>query len=290
MEPLLLHPGDGETITDAPERLVRILVDDPRITLTQNRYAQGESGPGAHVHRQHSDCFFVTEGELRFELGPDGSEIAAGPDTFVLVPPGLVHTFRNAGPDDAHFLNIHAPSKGFGDHLRSGSDASSDDFDTFEPPADGGAPATSVIVRPPGEGEVIQLGESGGRVKAGGTDAIGSVMVLDSRFAPGFEGPPPHRHRETIDSFYVREGTLTLLLGDERIEAGPGTYAFVPTGTRHTFANASGERTGVLNIMVPGGFEAYLLEVSAHLRETGGQPSPEELARVASKYDYEPVG
>jgi hypothetical protein len=43
----------------------------------------------------------------------------------------VIHTFRNEGPGDARFLNLHAPSKGFIQHLREGGDP--DRFDTFEP-------------------------------------------------------------------------------------------------------------------------------------------------------------
>jgi mannose-6-phosphate isomerase-like protein (cupin superfamily) len=34
----------------------------------------------------------------------------AGPDTFVLVPPGITHTFSNRGDLPVRMLNIHAPA------------------------------------------------------------------------------------------------------------------------------------------------------------------------------------
>ncbi len=34
----------------------------------------------------------------------------AGPGTFVLVPPGLRHTFANRGDTVARFVNVHAPA------------------------------------------------------------------------------------------------------------------------------------------------------------------------------------
>lgn len=40
---------------------------------------------------------------------PDG-EVSAPPGTFVLVPPGVEHAFRNDGEIPVRMLNIHAPA------------------------------------------------------------------------------------------------------------------------------------------------------------------------------------
>jgi len=134
----------AESVTDEPGRLVEIKADRPELVLTESSYGPGESGPGPHVHRQHSDCFYVLEGELVFELGDQRTTVAAG--GFVLVPPGVIHTFRNEGPADARFLNLHAPGCRFADHLR-GEDV---DFDTHDPPKHGGVSASAAIVVPGG--------------------------------------------------------------------------------------------------------------------------------------------
>jgi mannose-6-phosphate isomerase-like protein (cupin superfamily) len=49
----------------------------------------------------------------------ENETLAAGPGTFVLVPPGLVHTFENKGSEPVRFVNIHAPA-GFDKRLLSG--------------------------------------------------------------------------------------------------------------------------------------------------------------------------
>jgi mannose-6-phosphate isomerase-like protein (cupin superfamily) len=36
--------------------------------------------------------------------------VAAGPGTFVLVPPGVEHAFRNDGELPVRMLNVHAPA------------------------------------------------------------------------------------------------------------------------------------------------------------------------------------
>jgi mannose-6-phosphate isomerase-like protein (cupin superfamily) len=132
----------AETVTDEPGSFVQIKADRSELVVTESLYGPGQSGPGPHVHREHSDCFYVLEGELVFEVGGERAVVSAG--GFVLVPPEVVHTFRNEGPASARFLNAHAPGCRFADHLR-GEDV---DFDTHDPPDHAGRPASDAIVVP----------------------------------------------------------------------------------------------------------------------------------------------
>ena len=65
-------------------------------------------GPDVHTHRDEDDAFYVLQGELTFIV--DGAEVVARAGTFVLVPPGVAHTFTNRGDIEARFLNVHAPA------------------------------------------------------------------------------------------------------------------------------------------------------------------------------------
>ena len=65
-------------------------------------------GPESHVHGEEDDAFYILDGELTFLL--DGGEVAAPEGTFVLVPPGVTHTFRNALDRPTRVLNLHAPA------------------------------------------------------------------------------------------------------------------------------------------------------------------------------------
>lgn len=285
---MVLPAGEGETITNESSRFVQIKGSVDALALTDNRYGQGESGPESHVHREHSDCFYVLGGELTFELGAERESLRAPAGSFVMVPPGVVHTFRNEGPADADFLNLHAPSRGFADHLRSGGDGA--DFDTFDPPADGGRPASDAIVRAAGEGETLELGPSTVTIKVSGDDSIGSVAVCENTIAAGFPGPIPHRHATMVDSFWVLAGTLTVLAGDEALDVGAGGFALVPPGARHTFSNPGDLPVRVLNVFAPGGFEGYLRDFAAvAAANPSALPDPETMARLAARYDFEPL-
>lgn len=285
MKQVVLGPGEGETISDRAERNARILLGHELVDVTWTRYEPGEKGPDPHIHEQHADAWYVLEGELTFGIGPGGEELRQAPaGTLVLVPAGVIHTFRNDGQATARFLNIHAPSMGFAESLRASRDGRDFHWDSFDPPDDGGRSTDDVVVRGPGEGESIM----GGAVlfKAEAEDGEGTFSLTEITLPPGFPGPVLHRHERTLDSFYVLEGTLTIRLGeDDEVEAGPGSYGAMPPGTVHAFANRSQGVVRALDLMAPGGFEQYLKELTA-AAPTGEVPDPAVMAEIAARYDF----
>ncbi len=102
---IVIPPGEGHRHGNV-EFLARS-ADTPRFTFAIIEIVAGrELEP--HVHPDEDDAFFILEGELTFLLaeGP----VAAPPGTFVLVPPGVEHGFRNDGSTPVRMLNIHAPA------------------------------------------------------------------------------------------------------------------------------------------------------------------------------------
>jgi uncharacterized RmlC-like cupin family protein len=64
---------------------------------------------GWHVHPGHDTYVFQTEGRLRLEFGPGGTEsVEGGPGDFVLIPKGLVHREGNPGtkPNEAIVFRV----------------------------------------------------------------------------------------------------------------------------------------------------------------------------------------
>jgi mannose-6-phosphate isomerase-like protein (cupin superfamily) len=80
----------------------------PRFNVCVVTMAPGAHGPELHAHADEDDAFYILDGELVFLLGED--EVAAPEGTFVLVPPGVEHTFRNPLDRPTRVLNIHAPA------------------------------------------------------------------------------------------------------------------------------------------------------------------------------------
>ena len=102
---VVVPPGEGHRVGNV-EFLART-VDTPRFTLGIIEIAVGRELE-AHVHRDEDDAFYIVEGEMTFLVGDE--TVAAPPGTFVLVPPGVEHGFRNAGDVPVRMLNIHAPA------------------------------------------------------------------------------------------------------------------------------------------------------------------------------------
>jgi mannose-6-phosphate isomerase-like protein (cupin superfamily) len=62
-EPTVIPPGGGEVIGDSAERRVEILSDGDAVHATWSRFGPGRDGADPHVHRRHTDIFYVLEGE-----------------------------------------------------------------------------------------------------------------------------------------------------------------------------------------------------------------------------------
>jgi mannose-6-phosphate isomerase-like protein (cupin superfamily) len=146
---MIVPPRGGELIGDSPERRVEILCDHDAVHATWSRFGPGREGADLHVHRRHSDVFYVLDGELTVRLGPQGEERVAQAGTVVLVPPLVVHGFRNGSDAEVRYLNFHAPGSGFADYMRALRDGETLAYDQHPPPDDGGRSPDDVIVGPP---------------------------------------------------------------------------------------------------------------------------------------------
>ena len=104
---IVVRPGAGRRVGNV-EFLART-ADTPRVTLGIIEIAPGRELE-AHVHGDEDDAFYILEGEMTFFFGDEDEEAVAPPGTFVLVPPGVRHGFRNPGPGPVRMLNVHAPA------------------------------------------------------------------------------------------------------------------------------------------------------------------------------------
>lgn len=103
---IVVLPGQGHRVGNI--EFLAQSADTPRFNFGLITIAPHRHGPPIHEHPDEDDAFYILEGELTFEV--DGDELVAGPGTFVLVPPGIRHTFANNGGTAVRMLNIHAPA------------------------------------------------------------------------------------------------------------------------------------------------------------------------------------
>lgn len=282
-EPVLIPPGKGEVVGDSVDRRVEILSDDETLNATWSRFGPHRLGADLHVHRHHTDFFYVLEGELTVRLGMEDQPVVVPAGTLARVPPLVVHGFCNGSDAEARYLNLHAPGQRFADYLRAMRDGRSFSYDQHEPPEDGGRPSSEAVGGGGGNSDTTFLAERPGlRVEL--LADIAELGISETWSEPGGPSPPPHLHQRHVESFFVLEGEMTFVVEDQELRAGRGTWVQVPAVTPHTFALTGDEEVRFLNIHTPScGYGAFLQGL--HEARTD-----EELATVRAAFDQIPAG
>jgi len=251
MDGILQGPGEGEKLFGGRIVLRSSL---PALTITETWYDRAQPGASPHFHHEHVDSFYVLEGELAFLV--HDQEHVLGPGGFVSAPPGVVHGFRSLSP--ARFLNFHTPDGRFAENLRARNRGEEGGFDSVEADPGSGLTAGDAILLRAGEGEALETEHRIATIKASWDE----LALVEFELRPSFGGPDPHSHEDHTDAFYVLDGEVGFLVGDDEVVAGPGTFAAAPPGVTHTFTSSSGGGR-LLNIHAPGvGFADRLREWS----------------------------
>jgi mannose-6-phosphate isomerase-like protein (cupin superfamily) len=111
----------------------------------------------------------------------------------------------------------------------------------------------------------------------------GALTVNRSLLRRGSPGAPPHFHTRATETFFVLDGTLQVLAGEEIVTLRRGDLLVVPPHLPHAFAPAAGEEADILVSFTPGimRFDYYrLLE-----RVYQGEASPQEIGATSEQFD-----
>ena len=131
----------------------------------------------------------------------------------------------------------------------------------------------------------------GFRVSCLHTDRNSACSVLEWHAPPDGGGPPVHVHDHTEEGFYVLRGQIALLIDDEELVRGPGSYTLVRPGERHTFWNPGDESADYLTLISPPGFEEYLRPLADGLEDVRSAEEAAELRkRLGGSYDVTVLG
>ena len=110
-EPINVGPGQGTVIHGPVGGPLTFKARGEQtggsLTALENVIPPGE-GPPVHTHANEDESWYVIEGELRFKLGDELSTATAG--SFVFVPRGVPHAFKNVGGEPARLLVMFTPS------------------------------------------------------------------------------------------------------------------------------------------------------------------------------------
>jgi mannose-6-phosphate isomerase-like protein (cupin superfamily) len=241
-----LPPSDA--IVSGPGEKVRGLL--PQIEMFEVTVVPDE-GVAPHIHRAHVDVFFVLDGELDLRVGEGTVRVPAG--SCVTVPPYLLHGFRNRSDGDVRYLNMHAPGVWARGRIAGGDPAAYDTFPVEEASSD-----VRGDVSGPGDGDRLAKDHRLLLVRSSQPELDVFEFLVGAEYA----GTDPHVHLRHADCFYVLEGELDVLAGDETVRVGPGGSVIVPPGVVHGFTSVGQAR--FVNVHAPScGFAEYLRRVDA---------------------------
>jgi quercetin dioxygenase-like cupin family protein len=99
----------------------------------------------------------------------------------------------------------------------------------------------------------------------------GGRFSLMEEFLPKDSGPGPHKHTWSDETFYVLDGEIAVLVGEEIKTVRKGDFLMVPRNTRHAFRVTS-ETARFLNTYTPASLEACLVEWAMPATERGLPP------------------
>lgn len=109
---MIVPPGGGTEFRIAADRFRRKGSSSERtaaFSVIEYEGAPGGMGPPLHVHRTFEEAWYILEGEVEFTAA--GKVTRAVPGHYLLVPRGVAHTFRVAGPGPARWVGIFSPGR-----------------------------------------------------------------------------------------------------------------------------------------------------------------------------------
>jgi mannose-6-phosphate isomerase-like protein (cupin superfamily) len=124
------------------------------------------------------------------------------------------------------------------------------------------SPTRKPVVLLPGQGRSYPMGRINAVFKADGLETESRYSVSEWWLEARTQGPGIHSHDED-DLFYVLEGTMSIYVGTEWIDARKGSFVLIPGGMKHDFENRGDVRSGVLNFSTPGAFEPAMPAIAA---------------------------
>jgi quercetin dioxygenase-like cupin family protein len=138
----------------------------------------------------------------------------------------------------------------------------------------------------PGEGKLVSARGSQMVFKAVGATTDGAFSFMERELPVSDRRPQPHRHAGP-EGFYVLEGLVEFVVGDEHQTGWPGYWLLVPGGAPHTFGNAGDAPARLLIIHAPAADEYF---VALETLWAGDEPpSPADERDLMRRHGLEPV-
>lgn len=144
--------------------------------------------------------------------------------------------------------------------------------------------------------EVVGRGEAERRYTARGSVMFfkavaeqdgGDFSLMERTLPPGGRRPPPHRHTNCSEAYFVLDGLVSVVVEDRDLAVGPEGFVLVPRGTAHTFGNGGTEPARLLVIHAPA-MDAYFAGLH-ELWNRDEPPTPDEERALMRQFGMETV-
>ena len=126
-----------------------------------------------------------------------------------------------------------------------------------------------------GEGKMLWVANELMTFKVSSEDTGGMYALTDSVVLPQGEAPLHVHHRED-EAFWVLEGELEILVGEDTFKAGAESFVHLPKGVPHTYKNVGTGPARFLTLIVPAGLEKFFEEVGKPGTDLSSPPPFEE--------------
>jgi mannose-6-phosphate isomerase-like protein (cupin superfamily) len=115
----------------------------------------------------------------------------------------------------------------------------------------------------------------------------GDLSLMERSLPPAGRRPPPHRHTNCSEAYFVLDGLVSVVVENEEFTLGPEGFVLVPRGTAHTFGNAGEHPARLLVIHAPAmdGYFAGLHD----LWNRDQPPTPDEERSLMARFGMEPI-
>jgi mannose-6-phosphate isomerase-like protein (cupin superfamily) len=144
--------------------------------------------------------------------------------------------------------------------------------------------------------EVLGRGEGHRRYTARGSVMLfkalaeqddGDLSLMERTLPSAGRRPPPHRHTNCSEAYFVLDGLVSVVVEDKELTVGPEGFVLVPRGTAHTFGNAGEDQARLLVIHAPA-MDAYFAGLH-DLWNRDEPPSPDEERELMARFGMETI-
>lgn len=144
----------------------------------------------------------------------------------------------------------------------------------------------------PQDGDRADFPRLGNRFIVRGANTGGRFALIEHTVPPKALAAPTHTHEDEDEYSFVLSGEIGVLLGDEVLSAGPGESVVKPRGVPHAFWNSGEEEARLLELISPGGFDQYFVEMAPLLNAEDRDSARigEVQARYSLSMDIDSIG